>query len=79
MTFEQRGQRDLGVSHVPIWVTPFQADNMLSTFYGTVAIQERGFYGEQERHGSCPSRNVLPECLLLPGLGEGCGAGMRWG
>lgn len=39
--------------------------------------QEQRFYGEQERHDSCSSRNVLPECLLLPGLGEGCGAGMR--
>lgn len=39
--------------------------------------QEQGSYGEQEGDGSCSSRNVWPECLVLPGLGEGCGAGMR--
>lgn len=43
------------------------------------SARSRGFYGGQESHGSCSSRKLWPECLMLPGLGEGCEGGMRWG
>lgn len=75
VTFEQRGKRSLGASHLEKSIPGRETWSLLKV----TSARSRGFFGGQERHGSCSSRKLWPECLMLPRLGEGSGGGMRWG